>query len=550
MNLVRFLWQASPRLFCLAVVTGLVSGATSAGLLSLINTMLMQWPATLAPWMWAFLGLGLVRLVTHGLSQLLLTRLAQETVAGLRRGLSQAVLAAPLRRLEVMGLPRLFTVLTDDLRVVVDALPAVPTLAVHVAVLLGCSAYLAWLSWPVLLATLAFVALGLASYRVLRRRAIHALELARREQEVLFRLLRALTEGIKELKLHRPRRQAFLDDELHTSVATLQQQSMAAGTRYVLFDVWVQFMFYALLGLILFAVPAVNDVRPATLIGYVLTLVYMMRPILAVLNVLPLLARASIALGKVADIRHALAEGPREAWPVTPLPETPAWTQLRLQGVLYRYEQEEGRPFTVGPLDLRFRPGEIVFLVGGNGSGKSTLAKILTGLYAPQAGDILLDGRPITDSNREEYRQLFSAVFSDHYLFDTLPGPRSADQDARAQEYLRRFQLGHKVRIDNGAFSTTALSQGQRRRLALLSAYLEDRAFYVFDEWASNQDPEFKEVFYTRLLPDLKARGKAVVVISHDDRYYPLADRLIRLEEGRVCPLPRRASGERRASAR
>jgi putative ATP-binding cassette transporter len=57
---------------------------------------------------------------------------------------------------------------------------------------------------------------------------------------------------------------------------------------------------------------------------------------------------------------------------------------------------------------------------------------------------------------------------------------------------------------------------------------------YVFDEWAADQDPLFKELFYTRLLPELKARGKLVVVITHDDKYFHLADRLLKLEEGRL----------------
>ncbi len=132
---------------------------------------------------------------------------------------------------------------------------------------------------------------------------------------------------------------------------------------------------------------------------------------------------------------------------------------------------------------------------------------------------------------RAEY---FSVVFSDFYLFDALLGLRGADLDARATRYLMELELDDKVQIRDGAFSTTALSQGQRKRLALLTAFLEDRPIYVFDEWAADQDPHYREIFYRRLLPDLKARGKTVLVISHDDRYYHLASRIIRLEYGKV----------------
>jgi putative ATP-binding cassette transporter len=72
----------------------------------------------------------------------------------------------------------------------------------------------------------------------------------------------------------------------------------------------------------------------------------------------------------------------------------------------------------------------------------------------------------------------------------------------------------------------------------LLTAYIEDRPIYVFDEWAADQDPFFKRVFYYNFLPELKARGKAVLVISHDDRYYNVADRIIRLDCGSVVAVP------------
>jgi putative ATP-binding cassette transporter len=163
------------------------------------------------------------------------------------------------------------------------------------------------------------------------------------------------------------------------------------------------------------------------------------------------------------------------------------------------------------------------------------LAKILAGLYAPEAGEIRLDGHPITEKNRDEYRQLFSAVFADFYLFDNLLGLEGSNLDAQAEEYLEQLHLHHKVKIRNGALSTTAVSQGQRKRLALLTAYLEDRPFYLFDEWAADQDPYFKGVFYTQLLPDLKSRGKTVLVISHDDKYFDVADRIIKLDYGKLA---------------
>jgi putative ATP-binding cassette transporter len=196
--------------------------------------------------------------------------------------------------------------------------------------------------------------------------------------------------------------------------------------------------------------------------------------------------------------------------------------------------------FSIGPINLTIQPGELVFIVGGNGSGKTTLAKVLTGLYEPEEGTIEVDGRTIGWRERAAYRQRFSAVFNDFHLFDALLGivdpddPSRAQADARANALVAKLALDHKVKVVDGAFSTRALSTGQRKRLALVVAYLEDRPFYLFDEWAADQDPSFKAVFYEQLLPELRARGKAVIVITHDDRYFDLADRLLKLDNGRI----------------
>ncbi len=190
--------------------------------------------------------------------------------------------------------------------------------------------------------------------------------------------------------------------------------------------------------------------------------------------------------------------------------------------------------FLLGPIDLTMRSGELIFIVGSNGSGKSTLAKLITGLYAPQAGEVLLDGLPVNETNIEWYRQHFATTFADVYLFDRYLGLEDRQLDPEIQKYLQEFQLDRKVRVTDGVLSTIDLSQGQRKRLALLTAFLEDRPIYLFDEWASDQDPAFREIFYAQMLMKLKERGKLVIVITHDDRYFHLADRILKLNYGRV----------------
>jgi putative ATP-binding cassette transporter len=240
-------------------------------------------------------------------------------------------------------------------------------------------------------------------------------------------------------------------------------------------------------------------------------------------------------MNKIERLGIALSSSAAISDSTPPPPAARSFERLELVGVTHSYHRElENQSFTLGPLNLIFRPGELVFLVGGNGSGKTTLAKLLCGLYAPEGGEIRVNGEPVTEQTADSYRQYFSVVFSDFHLFDGLLGIEEDGLDAQAEDYVRLLQLQHKVRIEGGAFSTTELSQGQRKRLALLTSLLEDRPFYIFDEWAADQDPLFKQVFYMQFLPSLKAKGKAVLVISHDDRYYSVADRLIKLDYGRI----------------
>ncbi|MET7772927.1 ATP-binding cassette domain-containing protein [Nocardia sp. NPDC005366] len=190
--------------------------------------------------------------------------------------------------------------------------------------------------------------------------------------------------------------------------------------------------------------------------------------------------------------------------------------------------------FRLGPIDLVFEPGQITFIVGGNGSGKSTLAKLITGLYVPRSGSVALNGEKIDHENIEWFRQNCSAIFSDFHLFEDYLGFDRPGIDDEVHRYLEELQIAHKVTVQNGRLSTIALSQGQRKRLALLTALLEDRQIYLFDEWAADQEPRFREVFYDEILTDLKRRGKTVIVITHDDRYFDRADQLVKLDFGRV----------------
>jgi putative ATP-binding cassette transporter len=411
----------------------------------------------------------------------------------------------------------------------------VPTFAMNIAVLAGGAVYLGYLSPTVLLAMGVFIVFGATAYRLLIRSGFKHLFQARDQQDRLFKHFRELTEGVKELKLHRERRGVFLSESIHGCTERYMRHNIAAELRFIIANNWTHFLFFTLLGLILFLLPQITNVTTRTLQGYVLATLFLMGPLSGVLSSLSMFGRASAALNKVEQLGVTLQARASDHTPIERPTHAPMLQKLEIVGVTHSYHREkEDDRFTLGPIHLTFRPGELVFLVGGNGSGKSTLAKLITGLYPPEDGMIRLNGKAIGDHNRDDYRQLFSAVFADFYLFDHLPGTGDPTRDAQARGYLSQLHLEHKVKVANGTLSTTALSSGQRKRLALLNAYLEDRPFYLFDEWASDQDPLFKEVFYTQILPDLKARNKTVLAITHDDHYFHLADRVIKLDYGKI----------------
>jgi putative ATP-binding cassette transporter len=481
------------------------------------------------------MGLGLTKLISSTISRGLLTHLSQKTIVDLRMELCRKILTTPLHQVEAIGIPQILATFTDDVQDIRNALLSIPGMALNTAILIGCAVYLGWLSWMALLSILGILLLGACSYRVLVVEAFRSMRRAREAQDAVFRHVRALLDGLKELKLHRQRRETFLSHSMHAATASFQHHSLVAMTRFILADSCSQLLLYAPIGLLLLALPLVNTLSRQTLTGYVLTTLYLIGPLGTLMSALPLFGRAMVALQKIEALGLSLAarstEGDLVAQPAPIL----GWKRLELRGVVYTYPQERrDNHFTLGPLDLTLCPGELVFLSGGNGSGKSTLVKLLTGLYPLNAGEIRLDGQRITEQSQEWYRQLFSVVFSDFYLFENLLGCATPSLDDQAKHYLVQLQLDHKVQVAKGVLSTTNLSQGERKRLALLTAYLEDRFIYIFDEWAADQDPQFKESFYTKLLPELKARGKTVLVISHDERYFYLADRLLKCEDGKL----------------
>ncbi|MEL6161605.1 MAG: cyclic peptide export ABC transporter [Cyanobacteria bacterium J06627_32] len=546
MDIIWLLLRSAWVSVTIAIVSGLASGLCSAMLLAQINTAISAAPnlgaaitarsaqSPIVP----FAGLALLSLGTGALSQFLLIDLAQDSVFQLRMRLSQRILAAPLQQLEALGPSKLLAVLTKDVQEISSSIFVLPFLCIDVAVICGCLVYLGILSGWGLVVVIVFFAGAIALVQILIRTAYRYIALVRKEIDRLFENFRGVTEGTKELKLNAIRRQRFLDEDLKESAAIARDYTKTAFKIAAFSTGSGQLLFFTLIGIMIFWAPSIfPDIRPV-LPAYILTLTYIISYIEGLLRRLPNLLTANVSIQKVTKMGLTLTQN-AEISSASRAQATQSWQTISLKDVVHTYQSVDtadnpDSAFSVGPINLTIARGELIFIVGGNGSGKSTLAKMIAGLYSPDSGELLLDEVPIVSHNRERYRQLFSTVFSDFYLFEKLISVETSSLDMQAQIYLSKLQLNQKVSVENGRISTTALSQGQRKRLALLTAYLEDRPIYLFDEWAADQDPTFRQIFYTQLLPELKQRGKTVLVISHDDHYFSVADRIIKLNYGQV----------------
>nr|WP_246152127.1 cyclic peptide export ABC transporter [Roseospira navarrensis] len=526
----RDLWW----MLSLALVSGLANALLVVAVTEVTDVIAVgDRPGVLA---WGgFIAAFLIYYVGNRVSMLRANRVIERLLKALRARVMDRVRQSELPQIDRMGRGRLYTLVAQETNHLSVTFPLIVD-GVQQAILLVVSLiYLGILCLPALLAFLAAVAGGLAAYRLIDREFRQVLSRIHARQAEMLDAIANIIHGGKELRLNRGKSDAVLSRYRVVSDRTrdLLELSGETWTSFVLLSA-VQV--YVLLGVVGLVFPGVVPDFDTVIFQVIPVLLFCMGPLVKLGVQWPLFSRADVGLRSILQIQTELARADAVS-PDEARRKAGAFQgvqRLDFDGLTFSHRDDSGEAvFTAGPFNLGIDRGETVFLVGGNGSGKSTVLRLIVGLIFADAGRILVDGRPVHREAIAGYRELFSAIFVDFHLFDRLYGVEAADPN-RVNALIEEMGLAGKVSFENGRFSCLSLSTGQRKRLALIAALLEDRPVYVFDEWSAEQDVRFRAHFYHKVLPDLKARGKTVIAVTHDDRFWQTADRVVKMDLGRV----------------
>ena len=541
MKVWRIMFQYSGWRLAASVFAGIIAGAAFAALMRTIHQAVTLPQADLTSAAWGFSLLALVYFTATLISEYILIYSSEHLQSGLRVSLVRQMVAMPLPDLERIGSASLLNAISDHVRILISFMRTFPTKVVSLATVVGCFAYMCWLSPLVFALNLVFVGIAAGCYFVPGRAAARVGRAAHRASDEHLGQTQFSLRALPLLILSRIKRHDFIFRHYEPTAEQMRRLNVRYRTFHLLAERFAEILVILNLGGLLFVLPRFIVLPTATLTGLILAALFVRPSLKTLLDVVPQAQEAELLIERITECGlDPFAEVPPET---RPSEHRVTFGEMQLDRVSFRYEDRPGQAgFAVGPFSFRIHRGEIVFIVGGNGAGKTTLAKLLCGLYLPSSGTIVLDGAPVkSESDVLALRDRFSAAFSDDPVFAHLLGVDPEKAEGQAQLLLERLKVSSKVRVTGSKFSTVDLSQGQRRRLALLNALLEDRPILLLDEWAADQDPEFRQFFYETLLPDLRLQGKTVILITHDDRFFGVADQIVKIDSGQIVPVAVRA---------
>jgi putative ATP-binding cassette transporter len=465
-------------------------------------------------------------------------RFLQRRLADLRLRIADKIRHAELRPLELLGRAEIYATVAQEANHLSQNFPLLVSAAQSLFLLGFCLLYIAILSQISFFVVTAVTAVGLILFWSRRRTLRKAMLAVHTQETAMLESLTHFTEGFQEIRLNADKSDA-LQHRFIEVVGDLETKVVGIGRVWVVLLMFSNAFLYFLMGVVIFVLPIFFSGYTDVIYKIAAISIFCVGPVTAVTSAAPLFDKANVGLEHVYRLEHQLDEGTVSVGPVR-IEDAGLrdYRKILFDRIAFSYRNAAGQgSFAVGPWSFALNRGEIVFLIGGNGSGKSTALKLISGLYQADAGHIRVDGVEVTRELLQAYREMFSCVFPDFHLFERLYGIENIDP-LKVQDLIERMELADKVSFCDGRFSTQALSTGQRKRLAMIVSLLEDREVYLFDEWAADQDSHFRELFYTSLLPEMKRRGKTVVAVTHDDRYWHLADRCIALDLGDMIPTP------------
>lgn len=462
---------------------------------------------------------------------LIVINVSQRIAWKLRKEILSLVLHANYQQLTSRK-EKIQSAILNDVGALTNASLATIDFFIGVIMAVSCLAYLASISGILFLITVCTALAGISVYLLSSKRNLKGFGTARTLENKFQENFNAILNGFKEIFME-PRKGRHINEKNINAIANDSfKNNVSALTGFINSAITGQIFFYILISSVLLYFGHVLNIGAANTVAFVFTLLYLLGSIETVMNLFPTLMRAKVASDHLIDLKTELEEANFK----NPIPEKHVLKHVfeRITATdLEFYYGNDDASFGVGPIDFEVQRGQLIFIYGGNGSGKTTFVHSVIGLSIPTSGQINVNDILITDENYPDYRSLFAVVFSDFYLFNEIIGVESFDTD-KLSFYLRLFELEGKVTVEGRRFSTTDLSTGQRKRLALVAALLEEKPILVLDEWAADQDPYFRKKFYTEILPMLKKRGVTVIAITHDDKYYHCADRLYRMDEGKI----------------
>lgn len=536
MNIFALIRRESQSSFSLLLLAVITSGVANALLLAAIHQLLSNYGQNRIIILWLAIFIGCVLIFYYAKRYLLhrSTILMEKVVSDLRKRISDKVRKSELRVIEDVGSADIYARITQDANLISQSAAFIINALQSAIMIVACMFYLAYLSPIAFLLIAISISLSFIYYMRRQQKIRGDIQAMFEKETEFFGSLEEIISGIKELKLHHKK-----NVQVFSAFETLAEEAQAIKTRtgfhYVYNMTFSQMFFYMLIGATALLMPFLTE-DTVTSYAIVTALLFIIGPIETIVSSVQVFTKANMAAKNIHHLEETLTNFNTVLWPENPLKVRPLRFQsiIRYEDLTFTYTENVGESsFNVGPMDFEVRKGEILMLVGGNGSGKSTLLKIISGLYLPDSGRITVDDQMVGDKNYATYRELFSAVFTDFHLFRKLYGtdrvsPTPIDQ------YLKMFGIDHKTTFASGQFTQLNLSTGQRKRLALIASILDDKPIFVFDEVASDQDPAFRKFFYEEFIQDLRAQDKTIILVSHDDRYFHVADRVIKMEYGQM----------------